>query len=80
MMKHIIGCAVYQIIVIYTIVFAGEYWFPEPNKKYVNPANGKYVYPGRPYNWDQTPLYEAMYPEWGPSRHFTVVFNVFVWL
>jgi hypothetical protein len=52
MMKHIIGCAIYQIIVIYTIVFAGEYWFPEPNKKYVNPENGKYVYPGRPYNWD----------------------------
>jgi magnesium-transporting ATPase (P-type) len=61
-------------------VFAGEYWFPEPNEKYRNPLNNKYVFPGRPYNWDMTPLYAAKYDEWGPSRHFTNVFNVFVWL
>ena len=39
-----------------------------------------HVYPGRPYNWDMTPLYRTKEEEWGPSRHFTNVFNTFVWM
>ena len=35
---------------------------------------------GRPYDWDMTPLYENYIEELGPSRHYTNVFNVFVWL
>jgi len=27
-----------------------------------------------------TPLYKLKELEWGPSRHFTNVFNVFVWM
>ena len=34
MVKHILGNAIYQLIVVYSIVFAGEYWFPEPNEMY----------------------------------------------
>jgi Ca2+ transporting ATPase len=32
MMKHLIGNSIYQIIVMYSIVFGGEQWFPEPMK------------------------------------------------
>lgn len=79
MVKHILGNAIYQIIVIYSLVFAGEHWFPEPIEEYQY-ENTPYVYPGRPYKWDMTPLYKDKEEEWGPSRHFTNVFNLFVWL
>ena len=36
--------------------------------------------PGRPYDWNNEPLYKHFYNELGPSRHFTNVFNVFVML
>lgn len=80
MVKHILGNSVYQIIIVYTIVFGGENWFPEPMKKYENPNSPGHVFPGRPYDWDMTPLYVEKELEWGPSRHFTHVFNTFVWL
>mmetsp|Transcript_30369 Transcript_30369/g.29739 ORF Transcript_30369/g.29739 Transcript_30369/m.29739 type:complete len:156 (+) Transcript_30369:2326-2793(+) len=31
MMKHIIGMSIYQLIILYTIVFAGEFFYPEPD-------------------------------------------------
>jgi Ca2+ transporting ATPase len=80
MMKHILGNAIYQIIIVYSIVFGGEHWFPEPDKRFENPKSPGHVYPGRPYDWDMTPLYKNVENEFGPSRHFTNVFNVFVWL
>jgi Ca2+ transporting ATPase len=80
MMKHILGNAIYQIIIVYAIVFGGEHWFPEPDKKFENPKSPGHVYPGRPYDWDMSPLYKNVEAEFGPSRHFTNVFNVFVWL
>lgn len=52
MVKHILAGSFYQIIIIYAIVFGGEFWFPEPELKYANPDNGKYLYPGRPYDWN----------------------------
>jgi len=30
MVKHLLGNAVYQVVIVYAIVFGGEYWFPEP--------------------------------------------------
>lgn len=68
------------MIILYTILFGGEYWFPEPVKEFENPWSPGHVYPGRPYDWDQSPLYSAKEEAWGPSRQFTNVFNVFVWL
>ena len=79
MVKHILGNAIYQLVIIYAIVFAGEYWYPEPNAQYRSP-HGDYVYSGRPYDWDNSELYLLKRPEWGYSRHYTNVFNVFVWL
>ena len=80
MVKHLIGNAIYQIAVVYAIVFGGEHWFPEPYTPYENPWSKGHVYPGRPYDWDQTPMYILKEPTWGPSRQFTNVFNVFVWM
>ncbi len=36
------------------------------------------THPGRLYNWDGTDLYIQYAGDYGPSRHLTVVFNVFV--
>jgi Ca2+ transporting ATPase len=31
MIKHILLMSLWQILIVYSIVFAGEYFFPEPN-------------------------------------------------
>ena len=33
MIKHIIGMSILQLSIIYVIVFAGEFFFPEPDAK-----------------------------------------------
>lgn len=82
MVKHLLGISIYQIIVIYALVFAGEYWFPEvePRWRFERAAISKCVYPGRLYDWDNSPLYILKESTYGPSRHMTNVFNVFVML
>jgi Ca2+ transporting ATPase len=79
MVKHILGMSIYHIIVIYIIVFGGNHVYPEPTMmwRFDRPDN-PYVYPGMLYNWDGSPLYENYEPTYGPSRHYTNVFNVFV--
>ena len=64
------------------IVFAGEYIFPEPDPKwrFERAASSNFVYPGRLYDWDNTPLYLLKYGTYGPSHHMTNVFNIFVFL
>ncbi len=59
MVKHLLGMAVYQIIVIYAIVFGGENFYPEPDAKFrfERAATSNNIYPGRLYDWDGTPLY-----------------------
>ena len=49
MMKHLIGMSIYQIIVIYTVVFAGDRFFYEPDAKwrFERAATSTYLYPGR---------------------------------
>ena len=34
MVKHLICMSIYEIIIVYSIVFAGEYFYPEPEKQY----------------------------------------------
>jgi magnesium-transporting ATPase (P-type) len=58
MVKHILGMAFWQIIIVYSVVFAGEYFFPEPDAYLRFNWSDKYVYPGRLYDWDgTTPLW-----------------------
>ena len=60
MVKHIIGMATLQIVIIYRIVFAGESFYPEPNTiyRFERAATSKYIYPGRLYDWDGSVLYQ----------------------
>jgi hypothetical protein len=71
--------AIYILIVMYSICFAGEYFFPEPEVKYrFDRHNTPYVYPGRRYDWDGTPLFIKFENLYGASRHLSNVFNIFV--
>ena len=79
MVKHILGMFIYQIIIIYSIVFAGEFFFPEPEIHYrYDRPNIPYVYPGRVTDWDGSALWSKYEKTEGESRHLTNAFNVFV--
>lgn len=47
--------------------------------KFKEIKNGLYVHDGRPYTMDLEPHYKK-YSDITPSRHLSIVFNVFVWL
>ena len=80
MAKNIILMDIYQIIVVYAICFGGEYFYYEPDVFYRFGRPLPYVFPGRLYDWDGSPLWVLKEPIYGASRHMTNVFNVFVWL
>lgn len=78
MVKHIIGMSLYMSTVVFIIVFAGEYFIPEEDG--FIPQNDGLIFPGRLYDWDRSDLYKTWKPNYGPSRHFTLVFNIFVFM
>lgn len=79
MIKHILGMAIWQCIVLFTFLFAGEYLIPENLKKYEYPKNPGFVFPGRADDWDGEPLYtQEIRNEMGNSRHLTFIFTAFV--
>ncbi len=76
MVKHILGQSVYQCIVTFTIIFAGEYFIPEDTTTIpANPKDASLIHPG-----NITDYTKEMRNEFGASRHFTMVFNTFVWM
>jgi Ca2+ transporting ATPase len=77
MVKNLLAMAIYEIIIIYAIVFAGEHFYPEPDIKYRFNRNKPYLYPGRINDWNGDPLWSQFEDEYGVSRHMTNVFNVF---
>jgi len=97
MVKHLGFMAIYQVIIIFGIIFAGEEFLPESNEWWrfntvpsdydvsysdnpnppTRPGSDK-VFPGRLYDWEQNDLYHAYVDQYGPSRHFTIVFTAFV--
>jgi len=90
MKKHIIGQALYQFIVILALIFTADSWIPEylPQEE-IEGNSGELKYysksghmrSGRSY---MVPSGEEDYkkfePALGPSRHYTLVFNTFVFL
>jgi len=80
MVKHILYMAIFQCIVLFGVLFGGEYFIPEPDSalQYDRPTG--YVYPGRLYNWDGSELYKKYEKQGGASRHMTFVFNTFVFM
>ena len=78
MVKHLLGMAIYQSIIIFALIFVGEHIIPEEEGFKPN-LNGM-VFPGRQFDWDGTDLYKPYIKTDGYSRHMTVVFNSFVYL
>ena len=78
MVKHILYMAIFHSIVIFTIVFAGEHFIPEESGYEPN-LNGM-VYPGRQFTFSGEPLWLKYAADVGVSRHYTVVFTVFVFM
>lgn len=79
-MKQILPMALYMVSIMYSICFAGEYFFPEPTLEYrYDRPDIPYVYPGRLFDWDgKTELYVKWQSVHGSSRHLSNVFNIFV--
>eukprot|EP00343_Euplotes_focardii_P007905 CAMPEP_0205819478 /NCGR_PEP_ID=MMETSP0206-20130828/1867_1 /ASSEMBLY_ACC=CAM_ASM_000279 /TAXON_ID=36767 /ORGANISM="Euplotes focardii, Strain TN1" /LENGTH=1118 /DNA_ID=CAMNT_0053113125 /DNA_START=29 /DNA_END=3385 /DNA_ORIENTATION=+ len=79
MVKHILVMSVYQSIIVFLLVFSGEYWIPE--EKGFKCKRKEFVCPGRAYDWDSSDLYKKLRDgddDPGPSRQYTVVFTAFV--
>lgn len=79
MIKHIVWMSFFQCIVLFTVLFAGEFFIPEPLEALQYDKKDGFVYPGRLYNWDGSELYKK-YEANGASRHMTFVFNTFVFM
>lgn len=85
MVKHILGMAIYQCIVLFVFLFAGEYLIVEPEMKFrYEYPESCCVYPGRLEDWTGNDLYkkitdnnEDVYTG-GASRHLTFIFTMFV--
>ena len=71
------------------LVFSGDKWIPEylphetidgyPGEFKYYSESGKYVRSGRPFFIDEeADDYERFIDDLGPSRHYTVIFNTFV--
>lgn len=71
--------ACYMVGIMWAICFGGEFFYPEPEVKFrFDRPMSLYVYPGRRFNWDGSPLFSKWEKKYGSSRHLSNVFNVFV--
>jgi len=91
MMKHILGQAVYQFTIIMILTFSADSWVPEfldhepmphyPELDKFYQDDGKHMRSGRPYYIShEGEDYERFSDDIGPSRHYTLVFNTFVFM
>jgi Ca2+ transporting ATPase len=78
MVKHIMIMAIYQSIIVFIIVFAGEYLIPEADG--YEPNLDGMIYPGRMFTFGGQPLWLNFEHAVGVSRHYTIVFTVFVFM
>jgi Ca2+ transporting ATPase len=83
MFKHIFGQAFPQIVLLLIFMFYGENVFVEyeedDDKVRHNPENHDFVCSGRYYHAEGGEDYKEYLSEYGPSRHFTYIFNIFIW-
>ncbi|OMJ75094.1 hypothetical protein SteCoe_25830 [Stentor coeruleus] len=84
MWKHIIGQSIVQLIIMFCMMYAGEWFLPEfgSGTSILYNENTDYVISGRTYNPDGSENYKPYLsdPNIGPSRQFTYIFNTFVLL
>jgi len=84
MVKHIGGQAIFQSCVLFVFIFGGSHFIPEAPvdelpEKYKAIRNGDFVMDGSMETFDLEPKY-SMYKDITPSRHLSIVFNMFVWM
>ena len=92
MCKHILGMAFYQCIILFYFVFNGPNFIPEEPDAYITKDliashpieeirnwDGKYVLSGMVKGLDGEDRYRH-FENATSSRHFTVIFNLFVFL
>jgi len=95
MVKHILGQAIFQAILLFVFVFAGSKFLPEDAEQKCVWKNGKYIPYCKMYNLEALPrplvmdgmlfdysgnIHYKKYYHYTASRHLTIVFNMFVWL
>mmetsp|Transcript_41765 Transcript_41765/g.37186 ORF Transcript_41765/g.37186 Transcript_41765/m.37186 type:complete len:271 (-) Transcript_41765:239-1051(-) len=89
MMKHIIGQSFYHFAMVLALVFTGPLWVPENlptdvvNEEGENPyySSSHHMRSGNAYYITSTDEnYKRFEAEFGPSRHYTFVFNAFVFM
>ena len=88
MLKHIVGQAVFQFVVLLILVFLTEFFVPEYPDSYDSQPNFQssfkytasgYVRSGRATTIDGTPDYSTIYDSNGVhSRHYTFIFSTFI--
>eukprot|EP01070_Trichotokara_eunicae_P011798 Trichotokara_eunicae@DN7922_c0_g1_i1.p1 len=97
MWRNILSQAIYQLTVLFTMIFSGDCWIPETEWDITDAlrltypdfsefsqkcGGGNTVRSGRRYFPFTTR--EDYKKTWalniGPSRHYTIVFNTFVWM
>lgn len=76
MLKHIIFTSLFQSSILFVIIFYGEFFIPEAPNYF--PSHEGNVFPGRSYTFSGKKLYELLIDDYGPSRHYTIVFTTFV--
>lgn len=82
MVKHILGQAIFQACVLFVFIFGAPYFVAEDQKMpppFTNIKNGEYVHDGSMETFDLEPKY-SQYKHITPSRHLSIVFNMFVWM
>lgn len=86
MKKHIIGQAVYQIVVVFVLLFSGEFWLPDnmiitrtqPDGTIITYNTPGHIAPGRPFSYGgDEQEYRALEEEFGASRQITLIFNTY---
>jgi len=91
MLKHIIGQALFQFTLLMILAFTGDKWIPEyldhetipnyPSEYKYYSADGKHMRSGRPhFTHGIEEDYLRFYDILGPSRHYTFIFNTFVFM
>ncbi|KAL4441620.1 hypothetical protein ABPG74_021552 [Tetrahymena malaccensis] len=103
MFKHVIGQAIYQLVIMIVLVFNGETFLPEVSDSFDNQIRNNTLYNNDPTQWWKAKYsnekmtlvcsgrlrtysgtekdYQTAWDEYQqPSRHFSTIFNVFVWM
>jgi magnesium-transporting ATPase (P-type) len=81
--KYLLFQTLAQLFILLIFTFIGEYLvleFDSSRTSCVNPSNEGYICSGKFYKINGEYDYIHYYAEYGPSRHFTFIFNLFFFM